>query len=369
MCYHFNEGEKMSILFESGKIGNLKLKNRFIRSGTWTALASEDGYVTEDLLSYYKKLAAGNLGMVVVGYARILEDERANNNMLALYDDKFIPGLRKLTQMFHEHGSMVGIQLAIGGTQIHYKGDVKWKIYAPSARKLETRVDSFGNELAYHANEMSKQEIEFIIEKYAKAAKRVKDSGFDMVQIHAGHGYFASQWMNPQLNQRTDEYGLDRSKFIVDLYKAIRANVGDDFTVAIKINSEENIGDFSNHQAMLQLCQKLDQLGIDLIEVSGAFPSRNKIKTTAEESYFATFAGLLSKSVNCATMLTGGNKTFNNIEYTLKDSGVDFIGLSRTLVSESNLIDKWQQDEQYQPRCISCNHCHRVVNTCVFDKK
>ncbi len=356
----------MKNMYEKVKLQNLVLKNRFARSGTWICKATEDGELTDEFFNYYEKVAKANLGFAMVGYGRVLEDEKANNGMVGLWDDKFIPNLKKLTDIFHENNTPVGIQIAMGGSQVHYKGDITWKVLAPTAVDLHPRKDKYGNKMVYKANEITVEEIHEVINAFADAALRVKEAGFDMVQIHAGHGYFLSQWMNKEINCREDEYGQNRAKFLLDLYDAVREKVGKDFIVAIKINSEEKVGDFSNHDDMLELCKELDKKGIDLIEVSGANPSRTKV-TIETESFFKDFAKKLTSAVDCSTMLTGGNKTFENIEKVLNDTGVDFMGLSRALVSEIDLVKKWEEDSSYKARCISCNHCHRVINVCVFD--
>lgn len=356
----------MSRLYEVSNIGHLKLNNRFIRSGTWMRKATEDGYLTPDLTREYKKLAEANLGMVIAGYSRVNEFERANNCMIGMYDDKFIPDLQKFTKMFHDNNTLVGIQIAMGGTQVHYDGEVDWQIMSPSPAIVKRR-DTEGNEVEIKVPEMTVAQIEAVINDFVAAARRVQQSGFDMVQLHAGHGYFISQWMNPELNRRNDEYGLDRPKFILDLYNAVRTEVGPDYPIGIKINSEEQIGDDSNHQSMLELCMRLDELGIDLIEVSGCAPSRTNIRAE-NESYFKSFGSKLANKVSCPIMLTGGNKRLNKLEALVTEVGIDFIGLSRPLISEPNLIKKWNNDPSYELRCVACNHCHRVTYQCVFDK-
>lgn len=356
----------MKTIYQNSKIGNIELKNRFVRSGTWMRKATEDGDLTKELISEYRKLAEGNLGLVIVGYARVNQFERANNKMIGLYDDKFIPELKQFTKMFHDNNTPVGIQIAMGGTQIHYQGEVDWEIMSPSKTTVVRNAEN-GDPITINVPEMSKLQIKQVIDDFAKAAVRVQRAGFDLVQLHAGHGYFISQWMNPELNTRDDEYGLDRSKFIVELYEAVRSAVGPQFPIAIKLNSEEQIGDDSNHQAMLELCQKLEQLGIDMIEVSGCAPSRNKIRPE-NESYFLNFATKLKTVVKTPVVLTGGNKTFGHFDSILNEQDVDYIGLSRPLVSEPNLAAVWQNDNGYKSRCVSCNHCHRNVYQCVFDK-
>ncbi len=356
----------MNNLFKKTKLGGLAVNNKFMRSGTWTELASEEGYVTDELMSAYKPLAEGNVGLVIAGYARINQFERANNNMISLYSDQFIEGLQEFTEMFHQNNTPVGIQLAMGGTQIHYNGDVDWKVMSPS-KGSATYCNLKGESVTIEVDEMSLGDIKSTIDDFVAAGQRAKTSGFDLIQIHAGHGYFVSQWMNPEKNKRTDEYGIDKTKYVIELYTALRDALGADYPIGIKLNSEEQIGDHSNHQPMLELCQKLDQLGIDLIEVSGCSPSRNKVRAE-NESYFLEFAALLKQHVKTDVVLTGGNKTLSSINKIVNDTSINGIGLSRPLISEPDLIKKWESNNEYKMRCISCNHCHRKTYKCVFEK-
>ncbi len=354
----------MSKLLEATNINGLDLSNRFVRSGTWMALAEETGELTPELKAKYTELAEAGLGMVICGYARVNEFEKANNRMIGMYSDEVANTYKELTDVFKANNTPVGIQIAMGGSQIHYQGDVTWPIFAPSPIDIK-RKDASQNEVTYHVKEMSQEEIKAVIADFVAAAVRVKQVGFDLVQIHAGHGYFISQWMNPELNYREDEYGQDRGLFVKELYSAIREAVGTEMKIGIKLNSEESMGDHSNFEAMLKLCEELDQAGIDLIEVSGAAPSRSK---KHGERYFEEFATELTKVVNCKTMLTGGNRTFAELEDFVTKTKVDYVGMSRPLISEPDLIRKWKNDPEYKSRCISCNHCHRKVYTCVFDK-
>ncbi len=360
----------MKKLFDVVQFNDLKLKNRFFRSGTWICEANEDGTLKQEFFDYYKNLADANLGFVTLGYARVCEEEKANAGMTGLWDDKFIDDLKKVTDEFHKNQTYVGIQLAMGGPQVHYFGDITWKILAPSAVDLHPRKDKYGNKVVYKANEITVEEIKEVIQKFAKAALRVKKAGFDMVQLHCGHGYFLSSWMNENINTRNDMYGgsiENRSRFLIELYEEVRKTVGKDFKIGVKVNSEEEVGDHSNHEAMLYLCKELDKRNIDLIEVSGNFPSRMKIDIN-NESYFKDFAKKLKNQVNALIVLTGGNKTFSNIESVLNETNIDLIGLSRPLIAEIDLVKTWEENKNHISKCVSCNHCHKVINTCVFNK-
>ncbi len=360
----------MKKLFDRVEFNGITLKNRFFRSGTWICQANEDGTLKSEFFDYYKKLAQADLGFVVFGYARVDENERANAGMTGLFDDKFISDLKLLTDEFHKNNTGVGIQLAMGGPQIHYRGDINWKILSPSEMLIQKRKDNYENTVYYQANEITVEEIQSVITSFASAALRAKKAGFDMVQLHCGHGYFLSSWMNPNVNKRDDKYGLNqnhRGQFIIELYEAVRKEVGNDVSIGIKINSEEQENDHSNYDNMLYLCEQLDKRGIDLIEVSGCNPSRTKIDVT-KESYFSDFSKKLKKRVNSLVVLTGGNKTFSNIEQVLNHTNIDLIGLSRPLIAEIDLVKKWEKDNSYKSICVSCNNCHRNINKCVFDK-
>ena len=201
----------MKTLFDSTRIGKITLKNRFIRSATWESMADQTGRPTRQLMDLYEELALGGVGMIITGATTIIPDPTCLPGMLSIADDTHIPAYQEMTSKIHQHGVPVVMQITYVG-----KGGT-WT----------TPADLTENELQDLAN------------SYADAAERAQKAGFDGIQIHAGHGYFLSQFQNARKNKRTDRYGgevSNRARFILEMYDAVRSRVGNDFGVFIKIN-------------------------------------------------------------------------------------------------------------------------------------
>ncbi|GAM58840.1 putative NADH-dependent flavin oxidoreductase [Vibrio ishigakensis] len=203
----------MSKLFTPTRIGSLTLKNRFVRSATWENMATEDGHMTDKLYGIYRELAEGGVGLIATGYANIVADEKPNAGMMGMYDDSFIPEYKKLTDLVHQHDSKIMMQLAYGGTKTTYNLGER-VIFAPS-EVAERGTQTLGKA-------MTIDEIAYIVEAFAKASLRAKESGFDGIEIHAAHTYLINQFLSPYYNQRTDEYGGSLKTVCVSCWRSLK---------------------------------------------------------------------------------------------------------------------------------------------------
>lgn len=214
---------------------------------------------------------------------------------------------------------------------------------APSAIPLRPPLDKMFNV----PREMSEADIRDVIARFAFAAKTAREAGFDGVQIHAAHGYLASQFLSPHHNQRTDAWGgslENRTRFVVEVYRAMRAAVGSDFAIGIKLNSADfQKGGFS-HEDSVAVAKKLSDLGIDLVEISGGsyeaptmMGESARASTKRREAYFLEYARDVKRGVSCPVMVTGGFRTSAFMRATLASGDVDLIGLARPLAIEPDL--------------------------------
>lgn len=214
---------------------------------------------------------------------------------------------------------------------------------APSAVALRPPLDKMFNV----PREMSEADIRDVIARFAFAAKTAREAGFDGVQIHAAHGYLASQFLSPHHNQRTDAWGgslENRMRFVVEVYRAMRAAVGAEFAIGIKLNSADfQKGGFS-HEDSVAVAKKLSDLGIDLVEVSGGsyeaptmMGESARASTKRREAYFLEYARDVKRGVSCPVMVTGGFRTSAFMQATLAAGDVDLIGLARPLAIEPDL--------------------------------
>ena len=355
----------MKSLFDATKIKGLALENRFARSATWLGFAEKNGHFNEDIYRIYGELAKGGVGFIVTSFAYVTREEHPNNRMLGVYDDSFIPEYQRLAELVHAHNGKIAVQLVYGGSQnICYEEDKR-------------KMDVLGPSAVYNARsgitpkEATKEEIRWIVASFARAAERVKQAGMDAVQIHAAHGYLLSQWLTPFYNRRVDEYGGDiggRARIVYETYQAVRNAVGEDFPVMIKLNCSDLMkeGGLVEGDA-LEVYRRLDEMGMDLIEVSGGNTSgignfestaRRHLKRREDQSYFSPFAARAAREMKHAKiMLTGGNLSYGRMNELLNQTGIEYFGLSRPLICESDLINKWRKDAGYPPKCISCNGC------------
>ena len=233
---------KRKTLFEQVCFPKLTLKNRFVRSGVWMEMADEQGHLTPDLINVYKALVDGGVGFIITEYAYIDINDQPNPRMIGMYDDSFISEWKEVIDYAHAKGVKIACQIASGGSQSGFAASKYRRMIGPSA--VLNRVTGIMPE------EMTKDDISHVIECHKKAALRVKQAGFDAVQIHAAHGYLLSQFLTPYYNRRKDEYGgsiHNRARLIYEVVSEVRSAVGEDFPVMVKVNFDDYMYDFQYH--------------------------------------------------------------------------------------------------------------------------
>ncbi|MBM3212851.1 NADH:flavin oxidoreductase, partial [Candidatus Poribacteria bacterium] len=215
--------------------------------------------------------------------------------------------------------------------------------------------------------EMTEDEIEECIDNFAKAAERVKISGFDAVQIHSAHGYLISSFNSPRTNIREDKWGgslENRMRFLMETYRRIRAKVGKEFPVFVKLNSTDCVDGGIEVDESSQIAKILAEEGIDAIEISGGtFESRGKgavrtrIRKPEQEAYFLPYAEKIRKLTgNLPLFLVGGIRSVSVMERIIKENKADFISLCRPFIREPNLVEEIKNGKN-RVDCISCNGC------------
>jgi 2,4-dienoyl-CoA reductase-like NADH-dependent reductase (Old Yellow Enzyme family) len=215
--------------------------------------------------------------------------------------------------------------------------------------------------------ELTKEDIQGIIAAFAAAAKRAQTAGFDGVQIHGGHGYLVSSFISPMFNHRTDEYGgsiENRARMPLEVLQAVREAVGSDYPVLIKMNCKEFTDNALMPEDFVQAGKMLADAGIDAIEVSGGLPISAKtrpsqlgINKEEKEAYFQEEAKALRKETDVALILVGGNRSFHVAERLVDEGVADYISMSRPLIREPHLINRWKAGDFTKSACVSDNMC------------
>ncbi len=230
---------------------------------------------------------------------------------------------------------------------------------------------------------MSKQDIDEIVAAFGDGARRAKDYGFDAVQLHAAHGYLINQFLSPLTNLRTDEYGgpvENRCRFLLEVYRRVRLQVGPDFPVLVKLNGSDNLEGGLEINDAVHAARLLDIEKIDAIEVSGGTsasgertPVRTKIDRPSREAYNLALVREIKKAVKCPIIAVGGFRSPEVINKVIEE-GMDYISMARPFIREPQLINRWKKGDLSPATCISCNGCFKPGLKeggiyCVVEKK
>lgn len=352
----------MEELFVESSIGDVSLKNRFIRSSTWEGMAGEDGRATEELTNLYRDLAGGGVGLILTGHAYVGKRGQANAGQLGIYDDQLIPGLRKMTEAVHAEGGRIGVQLAHAGSQRSF--DSGFTPWAPS--EVEERAS--GN----IPKAMTGEDIRTVVQQFAEAAGRAEEAGFDAVEIHSAHGFLLSQFLSPYSNRRRDGYGgpiENRAHIVFEIFEAVKKEMEGRLPVMIKINCADFDGEGLTFEDSMWVCSSLVEKGMDLIELSGGVaaarelsPVRTGIDTPDKEAYFRDFLEKLPPSVQSRAALVGGLRSPEIIRDIYQKRAARYFSLSRPLILEPDLVNRWASGDRNPARCISCNKCFQAAS-------
>ncbi|MBR3588121.1 MAG: FAD-dependent oxidoreductase [Clostridia bacterium] len=358
-------------LLSPGKIGNVELRNKTVMAAMGMSQA-ENGFVNKAVLNHYAERAKGGVGAIIVEVTCVDSPLGLNTKgMLVIDDDKYIPGMTQLAEVIHEGGSKAFLQISHTGRGARRK-IIGEQPVGPSAVPMPySYMMGLANETP---RALTIDEIKAIEEKYAQAALRAKKAGFDGVEIHAVGYYLGQQFLSKTSNIREDEYGgsaKNRIRFHLNIIKRIRELCGEDFPIIVKLSLIEmgKDGGISMLDG-LYYCKKLQEAGVDAIEVLAGIWSGEAGKNQKPESaYSDCMAVALSLVAKIGLILTTGKKKVTLIgggraqnpvasEKALKSGQCDLIFIGHGLLAQPdlvNLIDEGREDE-IRP-CIGCGHC------------
>jgi len=345
----------MKELFEKTRIGSLSLSNRFVYSATWDGRADNEGFCTQKNIDALVERAHGGVGLLITGLTFVKQEGRAAPWQLAVCSDENTEGLSKMTGAVHDAQGKVVLQLAHSGC------------YAPPAL---TGHEAFGpstndTDKFPICRGMTSADINQVVEAFGKAAGRAKRAGFDGVQLHAAHGYLLSQFLSPFFNKRTDNYGgsiENRARILLESFQAVRNEVGEQFPVLVKINSQDFVDGGLTVGEMLQVCAMLENAGIDAIEMSGGTVyvsgDYSCVRVGQDQDvYYKDAAARYKEKIGVPLLLVGGIRSLEIAEQIVRDGLADYISMSRPLIREPNLITRWKSGDTEPATCVSCNGC------------
>jgi 2,4-dienoyl-CoA reductase-like NADH-dependent reductase (Old Yellow Enzyme family) len=353
----------MSILFQPMTIKNMELRNRFVRSATYDQCADNNGHVTERQIKLFSELADGGVGLIITGLTYIHPSGQLGPFESSLANDDCIPGFKSLTAAVHDRDAKIAVQL-------YHTGRENAK-FLKAQRQQQAIAPSFVSHDPYFSQDyrqMNEDEIWEIIGAFGDAAKRAQEAGFDAVQVHAAHAYLLNQFLSPFTNRRDDKWGgpfNNRLRFHSEVYRNMRAKVGEDYPLLIKIGVQDGFPEGLEFSEGRQAAQLLAQWGFDALEISHGLRGRSykesefrtNINSIEREAYFRPWCREIKGSVNVPVMMVGGLRSFQLMEEVIRNGDADFISLSRPLIREPHIINEWKRGERRRATCISCNKC------------
>ncbi|MFX1572773.1 MAG: NADH:flavin oxidoreductase [Promethearchaeota archaeon] len=380
----------MSILFDAMKIGQMEVKNRFVRSATIENMAKDNGEVTKEFIKLHRILAKGEVGLIIPGYMYVHPLGRAYRYQTGIHDDKMVPGLKRVVNAIHEEESKIAFQIVHAGMQT-FSRLIGGTPAGPSGEILNPISVEY-------SKQMTEEEILDTIENFVEAAKRVVETGADAVQLHAAHSYLINQFLSPFYNRRQDDWGgsdENRFRFLKEIIVKTRKVLPSDFPILIKLNTNDYTPDEGIIPSLAaQYSEWLIKLGIDAIEIScgsgysifnmcrGNIPVREIIqavpdymkamtenvyqdmvgKFNFEEGYNLEAAKLIKPIIgDIPLILVGGLRNKSFMEGLIKNEYADLISMSRPFIKEPLLVKNIKEGKQEAAACISCNRCLAAI--------
>ncbi len=359
-----------SALFAPGVIGGVSLRNRVVMPAMTTRLADAEGYVTEEQIAYYLARARGGVGLITVELSAPERAGKHRHNELGIHDDRFVAGLRRLVEALHDAGSKASIQLGHGGG--HTRRDISGEDpIAPSA--IPHPVFEVTRAVVV-PREMTRARIEETTRAHVAAAARARAAGFDMVELHAAHGYLISQFLCPAENRRRDDYGgalENRARFGLDILRRIKAEVPG-FPVVFRMNGNDYMPDGMPFAEALRVAVWAAEAGADALHITGGhYRSRPDASImmppmARPEATFLDYAAQVKaacakaasvKARVAVPVIAVGRLGDPRVAMAAVDSGkADFVALGRGLLADPDWVDK-ARDGRAVRRCLACNSC------------
>jgi len=356
--------QRFEKLFEAGRIGTMKIKNRIVMPPMVTNLADEHGFVTEQMKSYYEERAKGGVGLIVVEATCVqFPKGKISDRALSIDDDKYIPRLKELTRAIKKHGAKVVLQLHHAGRQANPKITYGQPV-APSPIPKPFSVTQGRAVEAKMPHELTLKEIEELVDLFTQAAKRAKKAGFDGVEIHGAADYLVAQFLSSAANKRKDKYGgklENRARFLTDIIKSIKESVGKNYPVICRMNSRQfgkkGVLTLKEGRQIARIAQEAgaDAINVNLwwFELSHRMPP-----PTAELPGSRQYLTTAIKRAVSVPVITSGRLTPELGEKILREKKSDFIAIGRGLIADPHLPKKAEKGmvDDITP-CICCRHC------------
>ena len=333
-------------LFQPGRIGTLELKNRLVMPAMNSHYADEEHHFTEQALNYYGERALGGFGLLITEFLCVSEEGLAYPMQAAIYDDRFIPSLSRLTERIHQNGGKIFAQLHHGG-RMQGKGSTSLPAVGASA------IPDASNMIPVH--QLGTEEIPGVVQKFVDAALRAQKSGFDGVEIHGAHGYLLAQFLSAGVNKRTDCYGgsiTNRARIVCEIIRGIKAACGQDFPVSVRTSGDEGYKGGNTIEAAAAQCRLFEEAGADAVHVSHGIAIHSYF---SESGFNLKYVRRVKEVVSIPVIGVGRLNDPALIAGALEAGDLDFAALGRESVCDPHLPEKIREGRLDE--ILTCTGC------------
>jgi 2,4-dienoyl-CoA reductase-like NADH-dependent reductase (Old Yellow Enzyme family) len=372
-------------VFAPAPLGPLTLRNRIIKAATFEGV-TPGGRVSDDLVAFHRRVAAGGAAMSTVAYLAVSPEGRTDRHCLLL-DDDTVPALRRLTEAVHAEGAAAAAQIGHAGPVANARSNGAPALspsggFTPMGSRLRA-VDAAG--------------IERITEDYRNAARRAVEAGFDSIEVHVGHNYLLSAFLSPKLNRRDDQFGgsvENRARFARAVLRTVRDAAGPATAVTAKLNMADGVDGGLWLDESVEIAGLFESDGtLDALELTGGSSLANPMYLFRgdaplrefgatlppavrlgfrvlgkrflraypyEEAFFLPYARQFQRVLTTPVILLGGITELATIESALAE-GFAFVAMARALLREPDLPNRMRAGTAASSLCIHCNKCMPTI--------
>jgi 2,4-dienoyl-CoA reductase-like NADH-dependent reductase (Old Yellow Enzyme family)/thioredoxin reductase len=347
-------------LFSPIEVGGGTVKNRIVMAPMGANFENVDGSVSESLLDYFEARARGGVGLIISPFTMVSREQRAAT--LAVYSDRFVPGLNRLCERVKQHGARFLLQIAHPGAKVMDTLTGRQPV-APSA---------FKSPIYWHVpRELTEEEIEELVDEFGQAALRARAAGFDGVEVHGAHTYLIGQFISPHCNRRDDRYGGDferRMAFPSEIVRRVRELCGGGFIIGFKFSGHEELEGGVDAPLARRIAAHMEQAGVHYVHVASTSSIPNLLEVTSEypsdpsiyspPGVLVRLAEQVKEAVDVPVIGTGAISDPQYAEEILRAERVDMVATGRAQIADPEWSENARRGKPIR-FCIKCNICHK----------